>query len=266
MIYDTWYRSTLIAAFSAAALFGFLEAAPAQGTDMAAVRAALSASGIPQAERSAIEGRIEKRDDRFRELLAAALADRAADPMLLARVDKTEGLPEDYVPVDLLSLDGSGISVSRRGHELRSPARAALLVMAKEARRDGVDLVVGSAYRSYSYQAKVFDREIELYGRVRAERESAHPGSSQHQLGLAMDFSPIDDSFAATKASRWLEAHARAFGFSLSYPEGCESITGYRPESWHYRFIGKAAAALEGEFFGGVQQYLVEFFAAYRPR
>ncbi|MDA8426373.1 MAG: M15 family metallopeptidase [Treponema sp.] len=239
-------------------------AAPAAGIEKAT--SALAAAGIPGKVRREIEARIEKRGERFRELLSAALADAAADPWLLARVDKTKGLSKDYVPADLVHLDGTGISVSRRGHELREPAYRALLAMEHAARRDGVDLMVGSAYRSYAYQAGVFAREVRDYGRVQAERESAHPGSSQHQLGLAIDFAPIDDSFAATRASRWLREHARAFGFSLSYPKGYEAITGYRPESWHYRYIGTAAAALEGEYFGGVQQYLIEFFEAYRSR
>ena len=74
-----------------------------------------------------------------------------------------------------------------------------------------------------------------------------------------MDFGPISEAFARTKASRWLTANARRFGFSLSYPKGLTAVTGYEWESWHYRYIGKAAAALEGEFFGGVQEYLVLF-------
>jgi D-alanyl-D-alanine carboxypeptidase len=272
MISITRYRGALLAVVSAAFIFGLLAAprasaqSAAQDVDLAKARSALEAAGIPRGIRLEIEARIEKRGERFRELLSAALKDAAADPMLLARVDKTKGLPKDYVPADLVRLDGTGISVSRPGHELREPAFKALLAMERAARRDGIDLVIGSGYRSYTYQAEVFAREVKQYGRVQAERESAHPGSSQHQLGLAMDFSPIDDSFAATRASRWLKEHARAFGFSLSYPKGYEAVTGYRPESWHYRYIGKAAAALEGEFFGGVQQYLIEFFEAYRAR
>ncbi|HTX71501.1 MAG TPA: M15 family metallopeptidase, partial [Rectinemataceae bacterium] len=229
-----------------------------------AVRAALAASAIPPVDRQAIEARIAARPARFDSLLRAALADDAADPMLLALVDKKVLLPESYVPPDLMPLDDSGIAVTYAGHKLRAAARRALLVMAKAARKDGIELVVGSAYRSYAYQKQVFAREVQLYGEEQAERESAHPGASQHQLGLALDFSPIDDVFAETKASRWLSLHARAYGFSLSYPKGGEAVTGYRWESWHYRFIGIAAAALEGEFFGGMQQYLIEFLEAYR--
>jgi len=263
---STSFHTSLCITLSAIVVLATFGLSPmsAQTPTMPAVRAALSASVIPEAARQAIESRIDAKPERFQELLSAALVDASGDPMLLERVDKTKGLAADYVPADLVPLDGSGISVSRSGHELRAPARAALLDMARAARRDGVDLVVGSAYRSYEYQRQVFAREVQLYGRTQAERESAQPGASQHQLGMVVDFSPIDDAFATTKGSRWLVAHARAFGFSLSYPKGFEAVTGYRPESWHYRFIGKAAAALEGEFFGGVQQYLVEFFEAYR--
>jgi D-alanyl-D-alanine carboxypeptidase len=100
---------------------------------------------------------------------------------------------------------------------------------------------------------------VKELGRPQAEMLSAMPGHSQHQLGEAIDFGSITDAFAQTKASRWLSANARRFGFSLSFPKGMTDVTGYGWESWHYRYIGKAAAALEGQYFGGVQQYLMLF-------
>jgi D-alanyl-D-alanine carboxypeptidase len=187
-----------------------------------------------------------------------------ADPLILMRVDKQKALSETFEPADLASLDGSGVSVSRPGHRLRAAALKALLLMNRAARKDEVTLLVGSAYRSYAYQAQVFARNVKESGQAEAERVSALPGHSQHQLGTALDFAPIDESFARTKASRWLIANARRFGFSLSFPKGMESVTGYIEESWHYRYIGVAAAALEGEYFGGVQQYLLLFLENYK--
>ena len=131
--------------------------------------------------------------------------------------------------------------------------------MDSAARRDGVSLIVGSGYRSYAYQVEVWNRSFRTDGKAATESSIAPPGHSQHQLGMAVDFSPISDDFAGTKASRWLAANARTFGFSLSYPKGLTDVTGYVWESWHYRYIGKPAAVLERDFFGGVQQYLLLF-------
>ena len=74
----------------------------------------------------------------------------------------------------------------------------------------------------------------------------------------------LDEQFENTAEFRWLSSNAGRFGFSLSYPKGMEPVTGYVWESWHYRYIGKTAAALQAEYFGGVQCYLIIFLDAYR--
>ena len=199
----------------------------------------------------------------FLDTLDTVLAERALDPDRFARVDKiAPPLPSTFVPNDLVKLD-SIVPVARKGLSLRSAAAGALAAMARAAKADGVRLVAGSSYRSWAYQKAVFAREVKSYGEEQAKRESAEPGRSQHQLGTAIDFSPIDDVFGKSPAYAWLVAHARDFGFSQSYPEGLEAVTGYRPESWHWRWIGPAATRLERDYFGGTQQYLIEFLGSY---
>jgi D-alanyl-D-alanine carboxypeptidase len=239
--------------------------ASAQGSvpDVAAYRDALAASALPQEVKAAVQARIDQAPDDFLRLLEAVLADRRADPMLLYKVDKAKALPAGYAPADLIGLDGTGLSVSRPGHRLRAAAFHALKSMSDAASADGVILEVSSSYRSYEYQVEVFARNVKELGRDKAEMVSAMPGHSQHQLGEAVDFGSITDAFAGTKASKWLVANARRFGFSLSFPKGMTDVTGYAWESWHYRYIGKAAAALEGRYFGGVQQYLMLFLDAF---
>lgn len=61
------------------------------------------------------------------------------------------------------------------------------------------------------------------------------------------------------RAGRCLAAHAWEYGFSRSYPQGYESITGYRYESWHYRYITKPGVLLQRKYFADIQQYLLEF-------
>ena len=210
----------------------------------------------------ALVDRIEGSPDRFFALLDNVKAEMAADPGLLRRADKQKGLPADFAPDDLVALDGTVLAVSRPGHKLRKPAFDALAVMSKAARAEGITLLVSSAYRSYEYQKGVFARNVAEMGEKEAIRVSAPPGASQHQLGTAMDFGSITDAFATTAAGKWMLANAGRFGFSLSFPKGLEPVTGYMWESWHYRFIGKDAVALQDEYFGGVQHYLILFLDA----
>jgi D-alanyl-D-alanine carboxypeptidase len=131
--------------------------------------------------------------------------------------------------------------------------------MSAAAKNEGLTLVVSSAYRSFDYQALVYERNVKSLGQEEADRESARPGFSQHQLGLVIDFGSITDAFAQTAEGKWLSANASRFGWSLSYPEGCENITGYRWESWHYRYIGKETAMFIDSYFDGIQQYALTF-------
>jgi len=191
--------------------------------------------------------------------MADLLACLEGDPYLRALVDKRHSLPTGYAPNDLVTLAGGSYRVSRNGLTLRRAAEAALDEMAKAARADGVVLVASSAYRSYEYQTQVYNRNVREMGQEAADRESAKPGRSQHQTGLVVDFGSIDDSFAATPAGRWMAANAPRFGWSLSFPDGYEDVTGYRWESWHYRYVGKGLAAFIDKYFDGIQQYALRF-------
>jgi len=176
-------------------------------------------------------------------------------------VDKRHDLPPDYEPADLVSLNEYPLSTTRRDLRLRAAIMDAVLEMDAAARAEGVRLVFASSYRSYDYQKGLFERYAKAHGVDEASRFSARPGQSQHQLGTAIDFAPIDDAFADSAAGRWMAANGSRFGFSMSFPKGLEPITGYIWESWHFRYITKAGAELERDFFGGVQQYLIEFLA-----
>jgi D-alanyl-D-alanine carboxypeptidase len=185
------------------------------------------------------------------------------DPYLRVLVDKNHALPARYEPQDLVELTGGSYTVSRQGLLLRRSAALALEEMAEAAKTDGVTLMASSTYRPYSYQEQVYARNVQQSGQELADRESARPGHSQHQLGLVVDFGSIDDSFAETKAGRWILANASSFGWSLSFPDGYEALTGYRWESWHYRYMGRELAYFIDTYFEGIQQYALQFIYAW---
>jgi D-alanyl-D-alanine carboxypeptidase len=196
----------------------FAAAAAESAAFVSRVEAAAAASGLPAELTLKLAAAARDERSTFEAELTAAMA---GDPFLRLLVDKSHPLPEGYAPADLADLDslsGKSFSVSRPGHRLRTSAAASLERMAAAARADGVALVVSSCYRSAEYQKTVYERIVRELGQEAADRESAPPGRSQHQLGLAVDFGSISDDFADTPASRWLEANGSRFGWSLSFP------------------------------------------------
>ncbi|MDR2730615.1 MAG: M15 family metallopeptidase [Treponema sp.] len=185
------------------------------------------------------------------------------DPYLRILVDKEHPLDSGYEPDDLIGLKNASYRVNRNDLTLRSAAAASLEEMARTAKEAGLTLLASSAYRSFEYQTTVYERNVREMGKTAADRESARPGHSQHQLGLVIDFGSIDDSFARTKESQWLSANASRYGWSLSYPEEYESLTGYRWESWHYRYVGKELAYFIDTWFDGIQQHALRFIHEY---
>jgi len=189
--------------------------------------------------------------------LMAKVLDQPSD--LLVLVDKNHALPADYVPPDLVPLRKYALRTTWPNLMMRKSIMPAVLEMVRAARKDGVTITFSSTYRSYDYQRGLFEREVKMYGQEMAERESAHPGLSQHQLGTAIDFGTISDGYEKTREGRWVAAHAWEYGFTLSYPKDYEQVTGYRYESWHYRYITRPGAVMQREFFSDVQQYFLEF-------
>ncbi|MCR4644246.1 MAG: D-alanyl-D-alanine carboxypeptidase family protein [Oscillospiraceae bacterium] len=111
-------------------------------------------------------------------------------------------------------------------------------VLAEDAAKEGLDLYIGSSYRSYDFQEKVYNSMVSGYSKQYADELSARPGHSEHQSGYSIDCNSIDNNFAETPAGQWLAAHAHEYGFIIRFPEGKEKITGYAYESWHIRYVG----------------------------
>ena len=199
------------------------------------------------------------------EILEEEKTFRADDKSLFFLIDKNHTVPSSYVPKDLVSLEKNSLfDLNKAGMKIRPEAYSALNEMAQAALNNGIRLLVSSAYRSYSYQENLFNHYVSVDGLEQAERESARPGTSQHQLGTAVDFGSISDDFDKTQMGQWVYKNAANYGWSLSFPKGYEDVTGYRWECWHFRYIGKNACRFQQKWFGGIQQFMLEFIDCWK--
>ena len=175
-------------------------------------------------------------------------------------IDKTHNVGADYEPKNLIHLEKNDLfAINKNTLSLRPESYEALKTLAKAAKNDGVTLTISSSYRSYEYQKNLFAYWVKVDGLEEAERESARAGTSQHQLGMAIDFAPVDDAFAETVPGQWVYKNAAKYGWSLSFPKEREDVTGYRWESWHFRYIGVEACEFQKKWFSDVQQFMMEF-------
>lgn len=139
-------------------------------------------------------------------------------------VNKTYPLPESF------------------GKGLDKTAEKAFYEMAEDAEKENISLRIVSGFRSYKTQSELYKGYCNERGKETADTFSARPGHSEHQTGLAMDINSVYDSFADTKEAKWLAENCPRYGFIIRYPKGKESITGYKYESWHIRYVGKELA------------------------
>lgn len=165
------------------------------------------------------------------------------DPELLKKYSKVYFLNEHYAPAGLVLLDNAHVYDESREHYLLREVRPFLEDMIDDAKADGVDLWVVSAFRSFDTQAELKAGYTVTYG-AGANAFSADQGYSEHQLGTTVDFTTRGlggglTGFAQTDAYAWLMEHAHRYGFVLSYPEGNDY---YIFEPWHWRFVGRDLA------------------------
>ncbi|MGT2924437.1 LD-carboxypeptidase LdcB/DacB [Streptococcus caviae] len=99
-----------------------------------------------------------------------------------------------------------------------------------------------SGFRTYNYQKNLYQNYVNRDGQAAADRYSARPGYSEHQTGLTFDLTDKSGNLLEdASASNWLKNNAHNYGFVVRYQPGKESVTGYMPEAWHIRYIGKEA-------------------------
>ncbi len=149
-----------------------------------------------------------------------------------------------YEPTDLVALTNFGAPTAR----IRAVVMPDLQALMTDASTQNAPLSITSAYRSY-------DDQVQTYNEMLAQNPKlistvAQPGYSEHQLGTAIDFGAIKSGnnatavgFANTVQSQWLAANAYKYGFAQSFPANGVTTTGYVYEPWHWRYIGRDAAA-----------------------
>lgn len=183
------------------------------------------------------------------------------DPRVL--VGKENALPPDYQPDDLASLTARGVPTYGGEQLVRRAAMKPLAELISAANSDGQELLVLSAFRSYTEQKQNFAHFTGIYGDD-AEIVSAPPGQSQHQLGTTVDFTNAEvnyellPAFGKTSASKWLEDNAWKHGFIITYPKGDKQGTGRQHEPWEYRYVGEKLAERIHESDLSLREFLTE--------
>jgi len=167
----------------------------------------------------------------------------ATDPELLAKYSKVYFLNENYAPAKLAAIATSSTFQPERTYEVHAEVAPYLEDLLEEASKEGLSLLVASAYRSFSEQAALKSGYRIRYG-TGANAFSAEQGYSEHQLGTTVDFTTPEvggtfASFDRTEEYAWLMKRAWKYGFVLSYPKGNSY---YQYEPWHWRFVGKDLA------------------------
>lgn len=157
-------------------------------------------------------------------------------------VNQTYTLARDYIPSDLAT---PYLNSTTGQIQVEQEAGDKAKEMMAQASADGVTLLVTAGYRSYDDQDTLYKSMVTTLGSEEAANKvCAKAGMSEHQTGLAIDFTDDanttteDESFGDTAAGQWLFNNAHNYGFILRYPKGKEDITGYNYMPWHYRYVG----------------------------
>ncbi len=173
----------------------------------------------------------------------------SSDDWKIILVNKQHPIPDDYQFM-LGTISGS----MQCDERIITP----LFDMLRAASADGVNLIICSPYRDLGRQTMLFDNKVNRYmgGGMSfmdaynlASQAVTVPGSSEHQIGLAVDiitdgYTQLDEGFGDTNAGKWLAQNSYKYGFILRYPQGKENITSIEYEPWHFRYVGVDAASV----------------------
>ena len=168
---------------------------------------------------------------------------------ILFLVNRQHRASANYAPDDLVKprVDTRKKSLQERIYMREEAARALENMFTTAFNEAGLKLLAVSGYRSYGSQQVLFNQKAEAVGASTASLTVARPGESEHQLGLTIDVQCPSDlnlnaAFAKTPEGQWVGENAHRFGFIVRYQREWESLTGYKYEPWHLRYLGIAHA------------------------
>ena len=184
------------------------------------------------------------------------------DPLLIL-INRNHPVPED-ITYKLVKITDYHYIDERAFDDLQS--------MLKDGKKAGYDLLVCSSWRSRALQEKLYANKLDeylSYGYSKSQSEElaafwvALPGTSEHEIGLAVDIvsernQRLDHGQADTEEQQWLMQHCHEYGFILRYPEDKQDITMIGYEPWHYRYVGKETAKEIMEQGVCLEEYLGE--------
>lgn len=188
-------------------------------------------------------------------------ADEALWKMTL--VNKNYRLPEGFEVKTVPSIEGSDIPLDYRV----APFYQA---MYNAAAQEGIYLTPYSGYRRYSTQKRNYENKTAYYESLGYSHDEAlakaatiimPPGSSEHNLGLAMDICGTDNNFDTTKEFAWLMQHAHEYGFILRYTREKQIITQVIYEPWHWRYVGVENAKKIKDSGLCLEEYIEQFYS-----
>ena len=187
-----------------------------------------------------------------------------ADPVLVV-LERSYALSADYEPDDLVPASAAGMTGTSGSELVRAALVDDLAEMASAWEAAGLTIAIESGYRSFAGQAATFDSWVARLGHSEAVNRAARPGHSEHQLGTALDLtSPgwsgrFGDWAVESAEGAWMAAHGWEYGFVMSYPAGSQDETCFSYEPWHYRWIGREAAAEQHESGVELRRFLERY-------
>lgn len=177
----------------------------------------------------------------------------------LVLVNKHHYLEKNYVPKNLVVVPEKytlGYDKVKGTNE----AVAAAIKMIKDAKKEGMNLLINSGYRSYNDQKEIYDTYKNLYGQTYAINNVLLPGYSEHQTGYCFDFASGNSNiFKESKEYNWMILNSYKYGFIYRFLKKKEDITGTRTEPWHFRYVGKEAAKVIDEEDISLEEYYAKY-------
>jgi len=148
-------------------------------------------------------------------------------------VNKSHALPSDYVPKNLVPIPSFPNLV------IKEEAMSDFENLLAAAKLDNIIFIPYSTYRSYDYQEGLYNKYLQSDPVSVVDTYSARPGHSEHQTGLALDVRSDDHWYNLTDEDyEWMQNNSYKYGFIIRYPKDNSTITGYKEEPWHIRYIG----------------------------